>query len=937
MIKKSKLFSRLKELEIEEFNDCNPISTNIETKLIPFCEDVLSRIPIYLPEYTLHDINHSYRILENIESLLPEEIELNIIEIQLLFYSIFLHDIGMSPSKEIFLELEKEIKKEIKNDLLLNDGEFKSDLQNYIRKLHPKTSKEIIDSIYKYVHIGIDFTYKGIVLKDYIGNIIINHGINPDKLLDDNKYPTNEIIEKKIVNIRFLSVLLRLGDLLDIGFRRTPSYLSDYIDIENDISKIKWEKSQALRGKIIKPYKIMFNFYSENTYLEREIKKYIKTVEYEINECNKILSTSSKQLKLSSNVDCQIRTNGTYLSTNTKVHLDFKNIIDILKGTNLYTNKKVFLRELIQNSYDAIMCKESFNNNSFSGNIEITFNSKTKEFTFKDNGIGIDKKIFENYVIKIGESFYNSDEFKNNYKKESAIGKFGIGIISCFMVSDTINIISIKENNYKETLEPINYEIFVNEELVIGYPITIKDIKDLYGDFNTIIKLKLNEDFAQNLTLNTLKKFIGEIISYCKYDIKLVVDEEIIELKQNTFLKSLDDFEKELTNNNILEKISIDDENIEGNIYIYTREKNNDYILPNPITKRGLISQNGLIISIGRIDFDISWINTIILCVNMKKTYLNLKASRDEINKDDIYYKVRNKILKTIINKTELNLVPFICTNFEWYQGIIEQYELDFLVKQRFLIKINLDSTLEYINLLELFKEKDIYLLNFPKVRIENLNKGIILNEKEIVNNYHVLAQILISNNINHKIEIYVKENGFHYTKITIFDNMENFKFSLPKNDYIMQYYESLNNSLILCEKSREEKLFFIDSLNNFRMNVKFNQSFELGRLINMNKNLSVTKLLINSIESSFQKAFLNKKELIFEEDNDRYYYNRTKKEDSKVSKFLEKIIDDKFIEDLNKYLLEKFLPSFKDINTTTYNNYFIKKGQIPKWYIKNE
>lgn len=79
MIKKSKLFSRLKELEIEEFNDCNPISTNIETKLIPFCEDVLSRIPIYLPEYTLHDINHSYRILENIESLLPEEIELNIL------------------------------------------------------------------------------------------------------------------------------------------------------------------------------------------------------------------------------------------------------------------------------------------------------------------------------------------------------------------------------------------------------------------------------------------------------------------------------------------------------------------------------------------------------------------------------------------------------------------------------------------------------------------------------------------------------------------------------------------------------------------------------------------------------------------------------------------------------------------------------------------
>lgn len=260
-IDQSKLFQQLKIFENEKFGqDSYPISSNIKNKLLPFCHDVLSRIPVYLPEFTLHDINHSFRILENIESFLPEDIDLNIIEIQLLIFSIFLHDIGMSPSKEIFDKLEVKIKDEIKDEIL-NDNKLKSGLQEYIRRLHPKTSQEIINTIYSYIETGIDFTYKGIILKDYIGNIIINHGINPEKLKNNSLFPEKEIIEKEVVNIRFLCVLLRLGDLLDIGLERTPMYLSKYIDISSEISKDKWNKSQALRGKIIKPHKVMFNFY----------------------------------------------------------------------------------------------------------------------------------------------------------------------------------------------------------------------------------------------------------------------------------------------------------------------------------------------------------------------------------------------------------------------------------------------------------------------------------------------------------------------------------------------------------------------------------------------------------------------------------------------------------------------------------------------------
>ena len=64
----------------------------------------------------------------------------------------------------------------------------------------------------------------------------------------------------------------------------------------------------------------------------------------------------------------------------------------------------------------------------------------------KDNGIGMTKEIIENYLLKIGNSYYKSSEF---YKKQAQWGgtfaptsQFGIGILSCFMLGNKIEIIT---------------------------------------------------------------------------------------------------------------------------------------------------------------------------------------------------------------------------------------------------------------------------------------------------------------------------------------------------------------------------------------------------------------------------------------------------------------------------------------------------------------
>ena len=65
--------------------------------------------------------------------------------------------------------------------------------------------------------------------------------------------------------------------------------------------------------------------------------------------------------------------------------------------------------------------------------------------TWTDDGIGMDEFIVRNYLAIAGKSFYRSDEFKNEGLKMDPISRFGVGILSCFMVADRIEITTRKD------------------------------------------------------------------------------------------------------------------------------------------------------------------------------------------------------------------------------------------------------------------------------------------------------------------------------------------------------------------------------------------------------------------------------------------------------------------------------------------------------------
>lgn len=115
-------------------------------------------------------------------------------------------------------------------------------------------------------------------------------------------------------------------------------------------------------------------------------------------------------------------------------------MIDILSH-HLYSDEKVFIRELLQNATDAISARK-LAGDTFSPNIEIELiddEDFPKQLIISENGIGLTETEVHEFLSIIGMSSKKDELFK---KRQEFIGQFGIGLLSCFMVTDEIIMIS---------------------------------------------------------------------------------------------------------------------------------------------------------------------------------------------------------------------------------------------------------------------------------------------------------------------------------------------------------------------------------------------------------------------------------------------------------------------------------------------------------------
>lgn len=134
-----------------------------------------------------------------------------------------------------------------------------------------------------------------------------------------------------------------------------------------------------------------------------------------------------------------------------KFELDQNSILQMLVGHTLYNDSSVVIRELVQNGLDAIKLQnriENKNNKKLTeGKIAVEWNSENRVLSFSDNGTGMTVFEIENYLLKVGTSKYSSQSFQKEYPEFVSISRFGIGILTCFLVANDIEIITNSSEN----------------------------------------------------------------------------------------------------------------------------------------------------------------------------------------------------------------------------------------------------------------------------------------------------------------------------------------------------------------------------------------------------------------------------------------------------------------------------------------------------------
>jgi molecular chaperone HtpG len=115
--------------------------------------------------------------------------------------------------------------------------------------------------------------------------------------------------------------------------------------------------------------------------------------------------------------------------------VDLRGVIDLL-SRHIYSSPRVFLRELLQNAVDAIAARRALDGGG--GRIRITpAGVEAPEFIIRDDGIGLTESEVADLLATVGRSS-KRDIF--DLPRSDFLGQFGIGMLSCFMVCDTIVI-----------------------------------------------------------------------------------------------------------------------------------------------------------------------------------------------------------------------------------------------------------------------------------------------------------------------------------------------------------------------------------------------------------------------------------------------------------------------------------------------------------------
>ena len=205
-----------------------------------------------------------------------------------------------------------------------------------------------------------------------------------------------------------------------------------------------------------------------------------------------------------------------------KFEADTGKILDIVINS-LYSEREIFLRELVSNASDALdkrkylgLTDKKINNSSDASEIKIEVNNKEKILTISDNGIGMNEEDLKSSLGTIARSGTKAflEQVASNSKDKksdmSMIGQFGVGFYASFMVADSVEVVSKKageEQAWKWSSDGKT-----------GFDL-VKTDKETAG---TSITLKLKKDAKEFLEETRLQFVVRKYSDHISYPVKLL-------------------------------------------------------------------------------------------------------------------------------------------------------------------------------------------------------------------------------------------------------------------------------------------------------------------------------------------------------------------------------------------------------------------------------
>lgn len=463
--------------------------------------------------YTLHDETHVLNVLDSMGGLLGDWIgRLTVGEVELLVLAASLHDLGM-----VYTEEEKELcfEDEIKyKDFLrvhcpeligCTPDEWSEDIQQwYLRTLHPFRVSDVLQNNEWKALFGC---YPDeIVPRRCVLAVCQAHGEELRELRDNRDL---EYLEASDADPLFCALLLRLADLLDFDDTRAPKVLYGYV-ANNEKSREEWDKHQASSGfrypNTPSTKELPYKARCKNPIIEHAVRNFLDWVDDELDNCARLQRYCKGGWRQEfpfprAVLRSEIESDG-YMSGDFCLTMDQNQVLKLLMGENLYDDRDVFVRELLQNAIDATLLRGQMDDAFVPENSRIDFwewgdSEGNLWFRIDDQGTGMTLGMLQHYFLKVGNSYYTSLELKRDLrdhgqtKEFRGISRFGIGFLSCFLCGDWVEVSTLYFDPQKNRRE----EAVLRSSQTVNYGLRLQ-VTGLTGFY--ILKSQAEKHLAEN-------------------------------------------------------------------------------------------------------------------------------------------------------------------------------------------------------------------------------------------------------------------------------------------------------------------------------------------------------------------------------------------------------------------------------------------------------